>query len=205
MFGIMRRSIKRRWSNWRARTSLPALLAGADERKVISLFAAVNGGVAILIISVLAWLANLPLLFPALGPSAFLMFSKPFSPDSAPRSVVVGHFAGMTSGFVTWHLASLLFGKPISPEVEGWPTFACAALALAATCVLLVRLSCSHAPACATALIVALGAAGDASALLGIGVGVLLLTAQAILFTRLAGVSMPTWAPRRGVHHDETG
>jgi hypothetical protein len=70
--------LKRHLLIWRARLSVPSLLAGRDEGRVVSWVAAINGGLAILVISVLAWLIDLPLLFPALGPSAFLLFSNPF-------------------------------------------------------------------------------------------------------------------------------
>ena len=190
-----RLSFKRRLLIWRARLSVPSLLAGRDERKVISLVTAVNGGFAILILGALAWIIDLPLLFPALGPSAFILFSSPFSRAAAPRSVVLGHFAAMLSGWVVWHLVSLICGQPLTLELAGWPVFISGALALAVSCVLLVRLSCPHAPACATALIIALGAASDWAALLGMAAGVLLLTTQAVLISRIAGINVPTWSP----------
>lgn len=196
MFGTTRRlSFKQRLSRWRARLSIPSLLAGKDERSIISLAAAVNGGVAILVISVLAWLVDLPLLFPALGPSAFIVFSNPFSPAAAPRSVIVGHFVAMAMGIVVWHLVTLVGGRPVSLDGGGWPLLASASVALAATSGLLVWLSCPHAPACATSLIIALGAATAWSHLLGMAVGVVLLSAQAVLMNRMAGVNIPTWSP----------
>lgn len=188
-----RLSFRRRLLAWRARFSIPSLLACRDERKVISLIAGINGGIAILIISVLAWLIDLPLLFPALGPSAFILFSSPFSPAAAPRSVVMGHFTAIIAGFAVWHLLTFVTGEPVSLEQGGWPVFASASLALATCCLLLVWLSCPHAPACATALIVALGAANGWSELLGMATGVLLLTVQAVTISRIAGIKMPIW------------
>lgn len=188
-------SLRRRRLAWRAYLSIPVLLAAGDERKVVSLVAAVNGAGAIVIISGLSWLVDLPLLFPALGPSAFILFSSPFSPAAAPRSVVVGHFAALAAGATIWHLVSFASGAPVSLELGGWPTLISASLTLAACCALLIGLSCPHAPACATGLIVALGAAGDAAALLGIAVGVVLLTAQAVAINRFAGLNVPAWSP----------
>ncbi len=181
---------------WHARLSIPSLLAGWGERKVISLVAAVNGGMAILILIVLAWLVDLPLLFPALGPSAFILFSSPFSPAAAPRSVIVGHFLGIAVGYATWRLVSFASGHPVSLETGGWPVLVSASLAMPVSCVLLVRLGCPHAPACASALITALGAADGWVALLGMAAGVVLLTVQAVLISRMLGVRVPIWAPR---------
>jgi len=197
MSEMMWRLRLRRWcSRWRARLSIPSLLAGCDERKVISLVAAVNGGMALLILTVLAWLVDLPLLFPALGPSAFILFSSPFSPAAAPRSVIVGHFVCIIVGYATWRLVSFAGGHPVSLETGGWPVLASASIAMAASCVLLVCLACPHAPACASALITAFGAADGWVPLLGMATGVVLLTVQAVLVSRLAGVSMPIWSPR---------
>ena len=188
--------LRRRCSRWRARVSIPSLLASCDDRKVVALVAAVNGGMAILILAGLAWLVDLPLLFPALGPSAFILFSSPFSPAAAPRSVIVSHSVGITVGYATWHLVSLAGGQSVSLETGGWPVLASASMAMAVVCVLLVRLACPHAPACASALIAAVGAADGWAPVLGMVAGVVLLTAQAILISRLAGVGIPIWSSR---------
>jgi CBS-domain-containing membrane protein len=191
-----RLSWRQRLLVWRARLSIPSLLAGCDERRVVSVLAAVHAGAAILIISVLAWLLDLPLLFPALGPSAFILFSSPFSAAAAPRSVVVGHFVAMAAGLAVWSAVTFVGGQPVSLPDGGWPVFVSASLALAAACALLVRLNCPHAPACATALIIALGAATSWLDLLGMAAGVLLLTTQAVWLNRAAGVRTPHWSPQ---------
>ncbi len=203
MSQITRRLRLRRWcSRWRARLSIPSLLAGSEERKIISLVAAVNGSTSILILTALAWLVELPLLFPALGPSAFILFSSPFSPAAAPRSVILGHFVAIAVGCVAWRLVSAATGYPVSLETGGWPVLVSASMAMAATCLLLVCLTCPHAPACASALITALGAANGWVPLLGMAAGVVLLTVQAALISRLAGVSTPIWSPRpHDTHH----
>ncbi len=189
-------SLKRSMLTWRARWSIPSLLARADERTVTSVVAATNGVLAILVITGLAWWIDLPLLFPALGPSAFILFSSPFSRAAAPRSVIVGHFTAIAAGYATWHLVQLLSGVAVTLGPTDWPALASASLALATTCVLLIRLSCPHAPACATALITALGAANGWPEMLGMAAGVLILTAQAVLVCRVAGMNTPLWFPR---------
>jgi CBS-domain-containing membrane protein len=175
-------------------------LAAKEERRVISIATAIHGGAAILVISLLAWLLDLPLLFPALGPSAFILFSSPFSPAAAPRTVVASHFVAIATGFVIWNLVAFLCRQPVSLEIGGWPVLASASLALAITCALLIRLSYPHAPACATALIFALGAAKGWYDVLGMAGGVVLLAAQAVLFNRLAGVNIPSWGSGQDVH-----
>jgi CBS domain-containing membrane protein len=190
-------SINLRWLTWRARLSIPSLLATREERQVISLISGVNVALAILTISLLAWFTGLPLVFPALGPTAFILFSKPFSPDAAPRSVIFGHFSGIASGIVAWHLFSYLGNEPVSLDTLGWATFASTSAALAITCFLMVRFSCPHAPACASALIVALGGATGWLNLVAMAIAVVVLSGQALLIYRIGGVKTPSWAPAR--------
>lgn len=186
----------RRLRALRARFSVPSLLATSSERRVVSVVAGLNAGIAILTISVVAWLTDLPLLFPALGPTAFVLFSQPFSPAAAPRSVILGHASAVAVGWASWSLVSFVCHNEVTLAMGGWPPLVSASLALAMCCLVLVHLGCPHAPACASALIVALGAASSLSALLGMAIGVATLTAQAILISRVAGVNVPLWSPR---------
>jgi len=195
-----RPSLRTRWLIWCARFSIPALLAKFDEQKVVSLVAAIHGGLAILTLSLVAWLTDLPLLFPALGPSAFILFSTPLSPGAAPRSVILGHFICLASGFSVWQLMSFLAGEPVSVQTGGWPLFCSASLALAVSCLLLVRLSCPHPPACASGLVVALGEIIHWHDLVLMAAVVVWLTVQAVAMNRLAGMPVPAWSPRR---HEE--
>ena len=190
-----RRSLRTRWAIWRARHSAVGLLARFDERKAVSLVAAVHGGLAILAIGVFAWITDLPLTFPALGPTAFILFATPTSESAAPRSVVLGHLSGMAAGFAVWHLMSAVSGGPVSPQIGGWPPMLSASLALAATCGLLVWLSCPHPPACASSLVIALGAVAEWQDVLLMAVAVIWMTVQAFAMNRFAGVPVPTWSP----------
>ena len=190
-------SFRTRWLIWRARLSAPALLALHDERKAVSWVAGVNGGLAILTIGLFAWFTDLPLLFPALGPSAFILFNTPMAPAAAPRSVILGHLTAMICGYGAWHLVGLAAGEPVSVQNSGWPPICSASLALGACCLLLTRLSYAHPPACASGLVVALGAVTHGLDLLLMLLAVVWLTAQAVIMNRLAGLPVPTWLPRQ--------
>lgn len=197
MDGLKRRqSLRLRWMRLRARLSIPTLLARADENLVVAVTAAANGGLAILIISLFAWLTGLPLVFPVLGPTAFLLFTSPFAPGAAPRSVIIGHCAAIATGLIVWHAVSFAYGHPVTLDAAQVPTFISGALGLALTCLLLIRLACPHAPACATALIIALGGVTDLFGALTIAVAVVVLTIQAVCINRLVGVRTPLWRPR---------
>jgi CBS domain-containing membrane protein len=189
-------SWKMRMRIWRAKLSMPGLLSRYDEKKIVSLVTAIHGGIAILTISLLAWLTELPLIFPALGPSTFILFSAPLTTAGAPRNVILGHLLCMAIGYGVWHLVSYLAGGPVSVETGGWPMFVSAALALTLSCLLLVRISCPHPPACASSLVIALGAVTQWTSILLMAVVIIWLTAQAVAMNRLAGLPVPLWSPR---------
>jgi CBS-domain-containing membrane protein len=190
-------SLKTRWLVWRARVSPPALLARFEERKVVSALAAVNAGMAILTIGLVAWLTDLPLVFPALGPSAFILFSAPLSPAGSPRSVILGHLTAMACGYAAWLLVSGASGATVTIGSGTWPPILSAVLALAGCCLVLIRIACPHPPACGSGLVVALGAVTEPTEMLIMALAVVWLTAQAVFMNRLAGLPVPAWRPRR--------
>jgi len=189
-----RPSLRTRLRVWRARFSAPAMLAVADEKRVVSALTAAHGGLAIAVISLCAWLTDLPMLFPALGPSAFIVFARPFSEAAIPRSVVVGHGAALMIGLAVRCTIEALSGEQIGlAATDTLPTLLSASVALACTCFALVRLSAPHAPACATAIIVAVGAVRGWSGLFAMAAAVALLTLLAVGVNRLAGLCVPKW------------
>ena len=143
-----------------------------------------------------AWLAELPLVFPALGPSVFIVFSSPLSAAAAPRSVILGHGVGLASGIAVWQVMSGLAGAPVSAQAGGWVPFCTASLGLAAACLLLVWLSCPHPPACASCLVVALGLVTDWRDLLLMAGVVVWLAVHAFVVNRIAGLPVPVWLPK---------
>lgn len=146
----------------------------------------------VLIPGLTAWLCGRPLIFPSLGPSAFaLVFHEH---ENRARRVIGGHLIGVVSGLIAHGtLASGLSLAPLAPQ------FSSSELRVAASGVLSVGLTtsamlltrASHAPACATTLIVSLGM------LSGIVDGLLIMAAvvgmfvshRVILQTRRVGAS----------------
>ncbi|WP_424565502.1 HPP family protein [Tamaricihabitans halophyticus] len=52
----------------------------------------------ILLIGLVAIVSGAPLLFPSLGPTAFLVFTTPQAPAASPRNTVLGHVVGILAG-----------------------------------------------------------------------------------------------------------
>lgn len=188
-----RTSFRLRWQFLRARLSIPALLSSMDERKVVTTVAALDGAVALLVISVAAWLSGLPLLFPSLGPSAYILYSRPFSPAAAPRSVILGHSLGIACGWFSCVTMTFLFGHSFSLVNPSLALCLSADLAFVLSCLLMMRLSCVHPPAFSTALIVACGGITGWPNLLVMAAAAVLLAYQGVIVHRLFGVHAPLW------------
>jgi CBS-domain-containing membrane protein len=116
------------------------------------------------------------------------------SEASSPRNTVLGHAIGLVCGYAAFML-TILSGQPASVHggVHG-PTVLAAALSLSATGALMVLLKVSHPPAGATTLIVSLGIIAQPKDLIVIEAAVILLTVQAFVLNRLAGMPYPLWS-----------
>jgi CBS-domain-containing membrane protein len=160
---------------------------------VWSLYVFVNGFVTIALLALLAALTHTPFVFPSLGPTAYLFFFAPLGASSSPRNAILGHAIGLLCGYGAFWVT----GMPSAPEAfHGggyWSRVIAAALSLAATGALMVLLRAEHPPAGATTLIVSLGLISKPHYLVIIEVAVCLLTAQAFLINRLAGLPYPIW------------
>lgn len=101
-----------------------------------------------------------PFLFPSLGPTAYLFATRPAAAQSSARRVLGGHAVGVLGGLLASHVVA--DGVVITASMGAATT---AGLRLAASGVAAVALTTagmsltdtSHAPACATTLIVGLG------------------------------------------------
>src|SRR5579863_2870217 len=143
--------------------------------------------------ALLALVSRNPFVFPALGPTAHLLFFTPLGRTASPRNTVFGHAIGLICGyiaFVATGAGALPFG--VHPGIF-WPRVLAAALSLSATGAFMVLLDVSHPPAGATTLIVSLGIIWKPRELIIIEVAVFLLVAQALIINRLAGLRYPLW------------
>ncbi|MFI5615496.1 HPP family protein [Amycolatopsis sp. NPDC051903] len=177
------------------RLHLESLEQRYNRNVVAAIYSAVNSFISIALIAAAAMLAHQPLVFPSLGPTAFLLFSTPLIPAACPRNTVIGHLIGIGAGALGLLATGLADVPPNLSEVT-LPRVAAAAIALGLTCGLMPLLHVSHPPAAATTLIIALGMLRTPLQLLVMFAGVLLITAQGIVVNRLAGVPYPLWSPR---------
>ena len=179
------------------RFQLKSLLNNHSRVPVLALFSFINGCISIGIMAALAIITGSPFIFPSLGPTAFLFFYTPTAPTASPRNALVGHLIGVVAGYFSLVITGLTAAGPALAIGVTGPRVIAAALSLGLTSGLMVLLKSPHPPAGATTLIISLGILTHPIQLVILMCAVVLLTAQAFIINRLAGIDYPLWNPRR--------
>jgi len=164
-------------------------------RRSIGLHVVLGTAITTAILGVFAYLLHEPFVFPSLGPAMFLLYFTPMSTMSAPRNVIVGQLIGLGSGYI----ALLVFGLlGAAPDIFDLSLHRIAAVVFALTLAfgLMVGLGFPHAPAGASAMIVALGIIRTPLDLSIMMLAVIIVTISAFVINRLAGIDVPAWSPR---------
>lgn len=183
-------------TNDRDRTDFRNKLVERYGSRGEALYMFVLGFAAISVNGLVAWAVSLPLLFPSLAPTVFVLFRSPLSKDACPRNVVFGHLAAIVLG-----LGALFgFGLYEDPSVlqEGVTLLrvVAVALSLALTEAVLISLNTPHTPAATTTLLVSLGVFKTPSELISLVAGIILVTAISWILNWALGVPVPIWSPR---------
>jgi CBS domain-containing membrane protein len=179
------------------RFQLKWLLAHYSRVPVLALFSFVNGCISIGIMALVAVITGSPFIFPSLGPTAFLFFYTPTAPAASPRNALVGHAIGVVAGYFSLVVTGLTMAGPAYAVGVTGPRVIAAALSLGLTSGLMVLLKSPHPPAGATTLIISLGILTQPRQLVILMLAVVMLTVQAFVINRLAGIDYPVWNPRR--------
>jgi len=79
---------------------------------VLGLFAFTNGLISIGVMAAAALVTGAPLIFPSLGPTAFLLFYTPLQPAASPRNTLGGHLIGAAAGYLSLAVFGLLDQGP---------------------------------------------------------------------------------------------
>ncbi|MFQ5631261.1 MAG: HPP family protein [bacterium] len=170
---------------------------GCHSRTAVRTFVFLEGLTALAIISIIAYLVQLPILFPPLGPSAFILFRTPLSRPACPRSVFLSHIMAMVVGLAMLYLFALVFpdaGLRSDNELS-WPRIFALSLSMGLTSLGMISLNCSHPPAAATALIAAMGFFGTWIQITALPLALIFLLLQAQFFNRvLGGLPVPLWS-----------
>jgi len=166
------------------------------ERTGDALYSFVAAALAIAVSAFAAYLSGQPLIFPSLGPTAYLFFESPMSERASPRNTLIGHLVAIAAGFLSLALFGLLDDLSVLQEGVTLARVGAATLSTAVTGAVLLLLRASHPPAGATVLIVSLGLLRNPSEMLILAAGVVVLTVVGWTINRMAGVPMPVWSAR---------
>ena len=144
--------------------ALPALIFVSTYDQAVGelLSPALVGGLLFVLFATagVAWLSGLPMVFPSLGPSAFVLALFQDSDATAPRRVIGGHAIGVVAGLIAYHAfaGGVSMTSATAPgSLEGLRLAASAVLATMLTVGGMLATDTRHPPACATTLIVSLG------------------------------------------------
>jgi CBS-domain-containing membrane protein len=177
----------------------PAAAPARRSRPRDAFFAFAYCAVSIGLVALAATVTGQPLVYPSLGPTAFVVFHSPQSPLAAPRTVLAAHAIGAGAGWLALVVTGLTSAPPATTEGVTIARAGAAALALGLTAGLTVLLRVVHAPAAATTLIVSLGLLTRPRDLGVLMLGVLLIVLQAYVVNHVSGIDYPLWAPHHPV------
>jgi CBS-domain-containing membrane protein len=178
------------------RLQLEPLARQYNRIHVLAAFSFVNGCISIGVMSLAALMTDAPLIFPSLGPTAFLFFFTPTAAVASPRNTLIGHLIGASMGYLSLVIFGLTDQGPAITSGVTWQRVGAAALSLGLTSGLMVLARAPHPPAGATTLIVSLGVLHQVWQLGVLMLAVVLLTIQALAINRLAGIPYPLWKAR---------
>jgi CBS-domain-containing membrane protein len=193
------------------RLRLARWLRRFPPRLVWAVFVFLNGFIAVGLLAGLAAILHTPLVFPSVGPTAFLLYFMPTAPTASPRNTLCGHALGIACGYAALCLLGLEHAPSAVLEEIHWRRVLAAALSLAATGALMILFRVVHPPAGATTLIISLGFITTPAHLGIIELAVVLIVLQALAINRLAGINYPLWSsppPRetgKGTPSDQAG
>lgn len=175
-----------------------------NPRFLVVIFVFIAGATALGIITIAAYLTELPLLFPPLGPSAFILFYTPMSITASPRNVILSHTMAVAVGLLSLWFVGVIYpeaGANLSdPSVIDLYRVMAIAISMGLIGVVMVVARCTHPPAAASTLIAAMGYLDGAVKVLGLIGAVVLLVLNAFFFNRiLGGLPYPVWRANPGV------
>ncbi len=200
-----KRPFIQRLAGFIGRMSFWYLLTHHDSIWLRAAFSFILGGLSIAILCAVAMLSGFSVLFPPLGPTAFIFFSAPSTAPAAPRSAVLGHLSGLAAGWISVLAIGAVTQLPQNATITmTWPVVTVAALSMALTSTAMVALRAPHPPAAATALMVSLGLLDTPAKCGALAAGLAFLVLQAFIVNRFAGLRFPLWAPHESASDGRT-
>ncbi|WP_297056522.1 HPP family protein [Thermosulfurimonas sp.] len=174
------------------------LATRGKTQRLTALYVLIASFVSLSTLGAVAYFLKWSLLFPVLGPTAFLIFYSPARSMSWPRNCILGHLSALICGLAAYLILARFFPQALSHR--GLPLlqalFASGAMALAA--LVMVSFRILHPPAASTAMLAATGYFDSLERMAGLILALFLLSAEGVLLHRLAGIVYPWWREKGG-------
>lgn len=155
-------------------------------------------GTLLLSLGLLALILKHPLIFPSLGPTAFLLATNPAAKIASGKNTIFGHLIGVVCGYA----ALVIFGLTTTPAIiiSGISIHfvLAAALSIALTSALMILFSVEHPPAGATTLIISLGILHTIPNITVLMIAVILLYLESRFINNLQIVKSARLLPKNG-------
>ncbi len=167
-----------------------------NPRLLVIIFVFIAGATALGIIAVTAYLTDLPLLFPPLGPSAFILFYTPMAVSASPRNVILSHTLAVVAGILSLWIVTLIHPEAnlLDPTNINLYRVLAIALSMGMISIGMITMDCVHAPAAASAMIASMGYLTSVVKSFGLLAAIVLLVVEALIFNRLlGGLPYPFW------------
>ncbi len=111
----------------------------------------------IFVVSIAAWLAQQPLVFTSLGPTAYEMIEQPHRKSARPYNVIVGHLIAVIAGFAALLITHAWYTPAVSARHIQLPRVEAAVLSTALTVFFTLLLRATQPAALSTTLLISLG------------------------------------------------
>lgn len=151
--------------------------------------------------SLAAWVTGMPVVVPSLGASLLLAAAAPETPESAPATLLAGHWIAIAAGLVALEALGLWDAPSTLAAGVTWTRMLALPLALALALLGMLVVGRLHTPAGATALLVASSIVRPGSDVLMLAGTVVYVAAVVALFpyvaAQLAGRPAAALAKRR--------
>ncbi len=169
------------------------LATRTSVKRLTALYVLITGFLSLSLLGSVAYFLNWPLVFPSLGPTAFLIFYAPARPMSWPRNAILGHLSALAWGLIAHFLMLRFFPQEATNPVFDLIKTLSVSGAMAVTALCMVFFDLLHPPAASTAMLAAAGYLRTLPEALGFILALFLLTAVGYLFHRMAGIVYPLW------------
>ncbi|OAQ21488.1 HPP family protein [Thermosulfurimonas dismutans] len=169
------------------------LVTRGHIKRLTAIYVLITSFLSLMILGGIAFFLSWPLIFPSLGPTAFLIFYAPARAMSWPRNCLLGHLTGMLCGFLIYFIFYCFSPEEAVQSEFGLTKTLFVSGAVGITALAMVLADILHPPAASTAMLSAGGYFKDPIEVLGFVLALVFIVMEGIVIHRLSGIIYPLW------------